>query len=416
MVVDAGPQRDEFIVTPTIDLAENADPPDVSVVLPCLNEAASVALCVKEALTALDKAEVRGEVIVVDNGSTDGSPEIARAAGARVVLEGRPGYGRAVRTGIESARGEIVVMGDADWSYDFQKLPEVIEPLLNGTADLVLGSRLDGATRRSMPVLHRYIGTPLLSLLIRRAAGDLSVTDSQTGYRAFRRDVALAMRLETDGMELASAMLIRFGQAGLRVLEVPTGYRERMGSSKLNTLRDGIRHLRLISLLAPQIVLLIPGALALSVGVLLSAFSLASPAGLEVGSVRWQPIFFSTIAIVLGLQGVLLGTVLTHQSALASPGIKKRFEFVGRRAFPRACTAVGLVAFLAGIALDAVLFVRSVWATPDFYGGLALASTAQSLLIGGGTIMSFGFVVRWLYWGQHVRLRELSSSARNQSN
>src|SRR5438132_7906081 len=172
------------------DRSASPEQPEVSVVLPCLNEAGSVAKCVCEAIDTMADAGISGEIVVVDNGSTDGSRELAEAAGARVITESRPGYGRAVRTGIEASRGPIVVMGDADWSYDFTKLPLLVRPVQEGQADLVMGSRLNNATRRSMPVLHRYIGTPVLSFLIRRATGGLAVADSQTGYRAFRKETA----------------------------------------------------------------------------------------------------------------------------------------------------------------------------------------------------------------------------------
>ena len=374
--------------------------PDVSLVLPCLNEAASVGRCIDEALQTMAVAGINGEVLVVDNGSTDGSPQIAVAAGARVIREHRPGYGRAVRTGIQESRGSIVVMGDADWTYDFRKLPALIGPIRDGHADLVLGSRLEAATRKSMPILHRYIGTPLLSFLIARATGGIVVADSQTGYRAFRKEIALALGLGANGMELTSDMLIRFGRAGLRVLEVPAGYRERIGESKLNTVADGIRNLRVISLLAPQVLFLAPGVLSFFIGLLLSALAFVSPSGVAVGSLRWQPVFFSTIALVLGMDWVLMGGVLAHRSSLSSNRSHRLFRFVGERRFPIACVVAGSAIFLAGLGLDAFLFLRWLSGLVAFDRQLAFASAAQSLLIGGGSLVTFGFIVRWLYWGQ----------------
>jgi len=165
----------------------------VSVVLPCLNEADSVGLCVKEALDTMSGAGIAGEVVVVDNGSTDGSADVAEEAGARVVTESRRGYGRALRSGFDAARGDVVVMADADFTYDLQKIPTLVAPVVDGRADLVLGSRLDAATRRTMPILHRFVGTPVLSFLIGRACGGRVVGDSQSGFRAFRRQAVLAL-------------------------------------------------------------------------------------------------------------------------------------------------------------------------------------------------------------------------------
>ena len=160
---------------------------DVSVVLPCLNEAESVGLCVTAAREALAGAGIRGEVVVVDNGSTDGSPQLAADAGARVIRESQQGYGSALRTGFAAAKGEVVVMADADLTYDFAKVPELVAPIRAGEADMVLGSRLGGATRQTMPFLHRFVGTPAITFLTARACGGRVVRDSQSGFRAFRR-------------------------------------------------------------------------------------------------------------------------------------------------------------------------------------------------------------------------------------
>ena len=181
---------------------------DVTVVLPCLNERDAVGLCVAQAIDAMKKAGLDNEVVVVDNGSTDGSAEVAAAAGARVIHEQRRGYGRALRTGFEQARGEVVVMADADGTYDLALIPEITRPVLAGETDLVLATRLDGATSETMPFLHRYVGTPVITFLTSRAGGRKLTRDSQTGYRAFRRDQMLGLGLAGTGMELASEMLI----------------------------------------------------------------------------------------------------------------------------------------------------------------------------------------------------------------
>jgi glycosyltransferase involved in cell wall biosynthesis len=369
----------------------------VTVVFPCLNEASSVGLCVEEARAALAGAAIEGEVLVVDNGSADGSPDVARAAGARVVYESRRGYGSALQAGFDAAGGEIVVMADADFSYDLGKIPELLAPIRAGEADLVLGSRLDAATRRTMPFLHRRLGTPVLTFLTARACGRRVVKDSQSGFRAFRRDRVAALKLQSTGMELATEMLIEGARAGLRITEVPTGYRPRIGESKLAPVSDGWRHLQLILLLAPDLLLMLPGAVLLALGLLLLIVGFVSPSGFDVGSLRWQPVFFSGIALVLGVQALGAGAVIAHYSSVARPGISRRFAFVEQPSFPSRCLAAGLLMALAGLAIDIALFVPWLEGNPSPpVRGSGLASLAQSLIIVGGTLASFGIVTRFL--------------------
>ncbi|HUF83905.1 MAG TPA: glycosyltransferase family 2 protein [Acidimicrobiia bacterium] len=369
----------------------------VTVVLPCLDEAESVGQCVREAREALASAGLVGEVVVVDNGSSDGSSDIAGEAGARVVHETQRGYGAALRAGFAAARGDVVVMADADFTYDLGRIPDLVAPVVRDEADLVIGGRLDGATRRTMPFLHRFVGTPVLTFLVGRACGGRVVDDSQSGFRAFRRERVAELELRSTGMELASEMLIRAVRAGLRVKEVPAGYRERVGTSKLSTFSDGWRHLQLILALAPDLLLVGPGAAALIVGIGLSVLGFVSPSGVDVGSLHWQPVFFSGITIVLGLQALLAGAVLAYRSSLVRGSVHRRFEFVGRPGFPGACLAGGVVALLLGLGLDAVLFLGWVQgeASPPVRG-LEVASLAQSLIIAGATLASFGVVSRYI--------------------
>ena len=372
-------------------------PLDVSIVLPCLNEVASVGRCVEEAHRTLVGAGLSHEVIVVDNGSTDGSATVAESVGARVVYEQTPGYGSALRAGFSAATGDVIVMADADFTYDFGKLPLLIDPVRHGEADMVLGNRLDAATRRTMPFLHRFLGTPVLTFLVARACGRRVVADSQSGYRAFRRDRLEALGLKSTGMELASEMLIRASRVGLRVHEVPAGYRPRIGESKLDSLSDGWRHLQLILLLAPDLLLLGPGFVLLAVGILFSVIGFVQPAGIHVGSLRWQPVFFSGTAIVLGAQALLGGAVLAHRSSVVVGSIHRRFAFVGSPAFLRRCRVGGLLGILLGLLIDGAFFVGWIGGSksPPVEGS-GLASVAQSLLIVGGTFASFGVIGRYL--------------------
>jgi glycosyltransferase involved in cell wall biosynthesis len=245
----------------------------VSVVLPCLNEEAAVATTVAEAFRGLAEAGVAGEVIVVDNGSLDRSAERAGAAGARVLEQTARGYGAALRTGIAAARGDVVVIADADRSYDVARLGDLLIPIRRG-ADLVVGARLRGKIDGgAMPILHRYLGTPALSGLVSVLAG-VRFADGQSGYRAFRREAVVGLGLGATGMEYASEMLLKAAAAGLRIAEVPTRYRVRVGESKLRPIRDGWRHLRLLARLGPQRAVVTPVVAARLVGLLLGTVSL----------------------------------------------------------------------------------------------------------------------------------------------
>ncbi len=369
----------------------------VSVVLPCFNEEESVGLCVTESLDAMAAAGLSGEVIVVDNASTDASAEVAASAGARIVDESRPGYGSALLAGFEAARGEVVVMADADFTYELERIPDLVAPVAEGRADLVLGSRLDSATRGTMPLAHRFIGTPILTFLTARACGRRVVTDSQSGFRAFRRDALPTMALTSTGMELASEMLIQSARAGLRIEEIQTKYRPRIGESKLATWSDGWRHLMLIFLLAPDLLLIGPALTLVALGVAMLIVSFLQPEGVQVGSIVWQPVFFSGIALVLGTQALLAGLVLAHNSSIARPGIGRRFAFVGKPSFPNRCVLAGGIMVVVGLALNGVLFI--MWLGDKDQTALShfgLASLSQSLVITGGTLASFGIISRFL--------------------
>lgn len=378
----------------------------VSVVLPCLNEADSVALCVIEALRALDAAGLEGEVIVVDNGSTDGSPALAEAAGAVVVEEPITGYGAALRGGIAAATGDICVMADADCTYPLHRLAEIVNPVLAGQADVVIGSRLDESSHVSIPWLHRSVGTPVLSFLIRKASRDIQVEDSQSGFRAFRREQFLSLGMRSTGMEFASEMLIRSARSGLRVLEVPLGYRDRVGDSKLRTLSDGFRHLQLILLLAPQLLLVWPGTVLLAIGVATAAFTFANPHGVDVGSLTWQPVFFSPIGIITGSQAVLAGVVLSHRSSVVTEQVHAHYSFVASPKFASRCFLLGIFTLLLGVGLDSWLLAAWITQAGSPADPLAVAGLAQSFVITGVGTAAFSLVYRLVtggVWSPAVR-------------
>jgi glycosyltransferase involved in cell wall biosynthesis len=226
------------------DLATDVE---VSIVMPCLNEAEALAECISEALAALAALDMTGEVVIVDNGSSDGSPHIALAAGARVIHEPNRGYGNACRRGLTEATGRFVVMGDADGSYDFTSLPHFIRPLQNG-ADMVMGNRLNARMEAgAMPWLHRRIGNPVLTATMNLLFGS-AIGDAHCGLRSITKQSFSRLALTSPGMEFASEFLIEAVDHGLVIDQVPIVYRRRFGGEpKLRTFRDGLRHLRLMA-------------------------------------------------------------------------------------------------------------------------------------------------------------------------
>jgi glycosyltransferase involved in cell wall biosynthesis len=219
---------------------------DVSVVMPCLNEEEAIATCVEEALGSIAAMGLSGEVVVVDNGSTDRSVAVARAAGARVIHEPMRGYGNACRRGLSEARGRYLVMGDSDGTYDFTALPSFVQPLIEGV-DMVMGNRLNKQSENgAMPWLHRYVGNPMLTgtmnLIYRSDIGD-----AHCGLRSITKSSFDELELSSPGMEFASEFLIEAVQQGVTIEQVPIVYRRRLGGQpKLRTFRDGLRHLRLM--------------------------------------------------------------------------------------------------------------------------------------------------------------------------
>ncbi len=273
------------------------DTVSVSIVIPCLNEADSIGQCVAEARRVLDEHSIDGEVVVVDNGSDDGSGTLALLAGARIVEESRRGYGSAYLAGFAAARGDYIVMIDADLTYDFGEIPRFVREL-EGGAELVMGNRMGAVQPGAMPILSR-IGNPLMSrflnLLFRTP-----VRDTWCGLRAFRRDVLPALGLQATGMELASEMVIRAARSGLEIRELPIALHPREGQSKLSPFRDGWRSLRLMLVYDPNFLFLVPGVVFTALGVLLMALVFAHAA------------FFGHLFFVHSIGGSLLVVVGTQ--------------------------------------------------------------------------------------------------------
>jgi glycosyltransferase involved in cell wall biosynthesis len=247
--------------------------PLVSVVIPCLNEAENIELCVTRALAVLEEHAISGEVIVADNGSDDGSAALAEAAGATVVHEPRRGYGRAYLAGFAAARGDYIVMVDADLTYDFEEIPRFVAEL-DGGAELVMGNRMENIQPGAMPWMNRYIGNPVLSGFL-KLLYRTPVQDAHCGMRAVRRDALPRLDLRSAGMEFASEMVIRASKADLKVSEFPIALHPRGGKSKLNPFSDGWRHLRLMLVHNPSFLFVAPGVLVALAGVAAMAAVLA---------------------------------------------------------------------------------------------------------------------------------------------
>jgi hypothetical protein len=290
---------------------------ELTVLMPCLNEAETVATCVRKAARFLAEHGIDGEVLVADNGSTDGSQQLAAGAGAKVVPVAEPGYGNALLGGIAAARGEYVIMGDADDSYDFTALmPFVTE--LRGGADLVMGNRFRGGIAPgAMPALHRYLGNPVLSF-IGRLFFRSHIGDFHCGLRGFRRHRMLALGLQASGMEFASEMVVKATLARYRVAEVPTTLSPdgRSRAPHLRSWRDGWRHLRFLLLFSPRWLFLYPGLALLALGLAIGAA--VTPGPLEIGGVNFDVDTLAVAAamIVIGFQSVLFA-VFTRVYAAA---------------------------------------------------------------------------------------------------
>ncbi len=290
---------------------------ELTIVMPCLNEAATIASCIEMARRLLDENGIAGEILVSDNGSTDGSQELARRSGARVIECPVRGYGAALQYGIERAQGELVLMGDADASYHFDEAMPMIEQLRNGF-DVCVGSRLRGTIEAgAMPLLNRYIGNPVLTR-IGKVLFHIHLSDFHCGMRAFRRDRISGLALVTTGMEWASEMIIKARLAGLRMTEVPITLHKdgRNRSPHLKRWRDGWRHLRFMLLHAPTWLFIIPGSAMAFIG--LAGEVLLSRGTVRIGAAHLDvhSLLVTAFTLVLGMQVVFTGLFVRLYSGL----------------------------------------------------------------------------------------------------
>jgi glycosyltransferase involved in cell wall biosynthesis len=287
-----------------LDREREVAPELLSVVIPCLNEAENIELCVAAARDVMARDEISGEVIVADNGSIDGSAELAASAGARVVHEPARGYGNAYRAGFAAARGEYIVMADADLTYDFNEIPRFVAELQAG-AEMVIGDRMDNIQPGAMPWLHRYIGNPVLSGLL-NLLFRTGISDAHCGMRALRRDVLPRLDLRTTGMEFASEMVIRASKENLQIAEFPIEYHPRGGESKLSSFRDGWRHLRFLLVHSPNHLFIVPGTLLAGAGTLIV---ILVGTGLDLFGRTWglHALIGGALLMIVGTQVLALG-------------------------------------------------------------------------------------------------------------
>jgi hypothetical protein len=297
--------------------ASTASPLELTILMPCLNEAETISSCVAKAKAFLARAGIAGEVLIADNGSSDGSVALAERDGARVIAVRERGYGAALRAGVAAARGRYVIMGDADDSYDFSGLDPFVAKLRAGH-DLVMGNRFAGGIAPgAMPFLHRYLGNPVLSF-IGRMFFRAKIGDFHCGLRGFRRDAILGLDLRTSGMELASEMVVRAAVVNLSIAEVPTtlAVDGRSRPPHLRTWHDGWRHLRFLLLFSPRWLFLYPGLALMALGALGVAALLPGPLMLSPGfGVDDHTFLVAAIAILVGVQVVGFSVIARHFAA-----------------------------------------------------------------------------------------------------
>jgi glycosyltransferase involved in cell wall biosynthesis len=339
---------------------------EVSVVIPCLNEANSLAFCIEKALAAFRSAGLRGEVLVADNGSTDGSQAIAETLGARVVTVQERGYGEALRAGIAAAYGQFIIMGDADDSYDFSEVPKFVEKLRDGF-DLVMGNRfLGGIKPGAMPPLHKYLGNPglttLLNLFFRSGVGDV-----YCGMRGFTRALAQRLDVRSTGMEFALEMVIKAAQMKARIAEIPIIlWPDKRGRAPhLRSFRDGWRSLRFMLLYAPNWLFLLPGASLMVVGLGLVAWLLPGPRQLGGLNLDLHTMIFGVFFALLGAQILSIGAfakVFSYAERFDHGGVSLKRAL--RSVTLESGLAAGAVMFLCGFGGCAWITWR--WAASNF--------------------------------------------------
>ncbi len=380
--------RTEVDRQPVVSPVKDVEAIEVSVVMPCLNEAETLEACIVKAQRALQEAHIRGEIVIADNGSTDGSLKIAERLGAKVVNVQAKGYGSALMGGIAAASGQYVVMGDADDSYDFGHLPRFVEQLRQG-ADVVMGNRFRGGIQKNaMPPLHRYFGNPALTRL-GRLFFKSPVGDFYCGLRGFRKDAYERMALRTTGMEFATEMVVKATLLELRIAEVPTTLSPdgRSRPPHLRTWRDGWRTLRFFLLYSPRWLFLYPGIALMLLGTALGLWLLPAPRSLGGVTFDVHTLVYAAAFVLLGFQAIAFACftkIFAISEGLLPPdaALDKLFRYITLELG----VAVGAVLTIAGFSASA--YAVSAWGAQHF--GMLDYSRTMRIVIPAALLLTLG--------------------------
>jgi glycosyltransferase involved in cell wall biosynthesis len=374
---------------------------ELTILMPCLNEAETIASCVRKARDFLHRTHIDGEVVVADNGSSDGSPGLALAAGARVLSIADKGYGNALIGGIEAARGRFVIMADADDSYDFSRLDEFVESLRSGNM-MVVGNRFRGEIASgAMPLLHRYVGNPLLSF-VGRLFFSSCIGDFHCGLRGVDRAAALRLGLHAPGMEFASEMIVKATLAGWRIAEVPTVLSPagRTRAPHLRSWHDGWRHLRFLLMMSPRWLMLYPGASLICAGAAAQIAILRGPIVVAGVGFDIHTMLYAGGAVILGVQLVLFSLLARAIGVLKSvlPMSASLARFLRVFTLERGIL-LGLLLGLAGFALAAYSVMS--WAHArlgalDPAAVMRVAIPSVTLIITGAELIFSSFLLEFI--------------------
>ncbi|NQT30046.1 MAG: glycosyltransferase family 2 protein [Candidatus Saganbacteria bacterium] len=366
---------------------------DLSIVMPCLNEEATIAACIRSAKEGIKTTGLTGEIVVVDNGSNDKSVEIAKSLGAKVVYEPQKGYGNAYKKGFEEACGKYLIMGDSDNTYDFSKLKPFIDKLKKG-ADVVMGSRLKGKVMPgAMPILHQYFGTPFLAALL-NLFFRTGISDPNCGMRGLTKDAFNKMKLQSGGMEFASEMIDNARRERLQIVEVPINYYPREGESKLRTFHDGWRHLRFMLVNSPTYLFIVPGIILLVIGLFLLLTILPGPFRFGKFSLDIHFMVLGSALAILGTQIISIGLFAKCYAYIEGAGFPDDFitAFTKYFSLERGIYTGGII-FLIGFIINLYILIKWLGAGMGALAEVRTSLFALTLVIIGLQIVFSSFFI-----------------------
>lgn len=372
-------------------MPDDASPIELSIVMPCLNEAETLEKCIVKAKAYLARADIIGEVVIGDNGSTDGSQDIARRCGARVIDIPRRGYGAALMGAIQESRGKYVIMGDSDDSYDFSNLDLFVAKLRDGN-DLVMGNRFAGGIAPgAMPFLHKYLGNPVLSF-IGRLFFKSDIRDFHCGLRGFRQDIVSLLGLQTTGMEFASELVVKATLFKLKIAQVPTTLAPdgRSRPPHLRTWRDGWRHLRFLLIYSPRWLYTIPGVTLMLFGLVVGALVAHGPKHAFGVTLDTNTLLYAGTAIIIGFQAIVFG-VLTRVYGMQTGFLPKKayLERFLQQGMLEKGLVVGILLFVLGVAGS--IYAILEWRDSSF--GLLVYPQILRVVIPSAVAIIVGFQV-----------------------